>query len=130
MVYKRFVEAGRVCLVTSGDLTGSLVVICDVIDNRRVLVDNPSQNVQRQAVRLQDINLTSLKIAIPHGARGGAVKRAYEKADIDAAWAKTAWAKKLAVKKRRAELTDFERFKVKVIKQQKARLIKKAKKSV
>merc|ERR1711864_60143 len=78
-------------------------------------------------MRLQDLNLTDLKISIPHGARGGAVRRAYVKADIDATFAKTAWSKKLEMKKRRAELTDFERFKVKLVKQQKTRLIKKAK---
>merc|ERR1712025_1156061 len=81
-------------------------------------------------MRLQDLNLTDLKISIPHGARGGAVKKAYEKAGIDDAFAKTAWSKKLEAKKRRAQLNDFDRFKVKIVKQQKARLIKKAKASL
>merc|ERR1712059_130739 len=130
MVYTRFVEAGRVCLVSNGERSGSLVVICDVIDVNRVLVDNPVQNVPRQSMRLQDLNLTDLKVSIPHGARGGAVRRAYEKADIESLFANTAWSKKLAAKKRRQELTDFERFKVKIVKQQKTRLIKKAKKSL
>merc|ERR1711864_40860 len=78
-------------------------------------------------MRLQDLNLTDLKISIPHGARGGALRKAYEKANIDVAFAKTAWSKKLEMKKRRAELNDFDRFKVKLVKQQKTRLIKKAK---
>merc|ERR1712142_1315591 len=103
MVYTRFVEAGRVCLVSNGMHNGSLVVICDVIDVRRVLVDNPVQNIPRQAMRLQDL------------------KKAF---------AKTAWSKKLEAKKRRAQLNDFDRFKVKIVKQQKARLIKKAKASL
>merc|ERR1712018_556576 len=52
-------------------------------------------------MRLQDLNLTDLKISIPHGARGGAVRRAYVNADIDNAFAQTAWAKKLRDQKRR-----------------------------
>ena len=67
----------------------------------------------RTAVYLREVRC--LEMSVPHAF---------------ALTAKTAWAKKLAIKKRRAELTDFERFKVKVIKQQRARLIKKAKKSL
>ena len=42
---------------------------------------------------------------------------------ISAAWEKTAWARKLAVKKKRADLNDFGRFKVMVAKKQKSKII-------
>ena len=38
-------------------------------------------------------------------------------------WEKTSWAKKLAAKKRKASLTDFERFKVMVARKQKAKMV-------
>ena len=39
-------------------------------------------------------------------------------------WDATTWAKKLARKKTRANLTDFERFKLMVARKQKAALVK------
>ncbi len=38
--------------------------------------------------------------------------KAYKAADVDAKWAKTSVAKKLAQRKARVNLTDFDRFKV------------------
>merc|ERR1711900_24575 len=76
---------------------------------------------------LKNLNMTSIKIKLPHGAGAAAVVKAYNSADVDATWAATGWAKRLHAKKTRSGLTDFERFKVKVLKQRKVRLIKKAK---
>ena len=70
------------------------------------------------------MNLTDIKINIPHGARGGTVKKAYDEADVNAAWEKSAWAKKLKQKEVRKGLSDFDRFKVKVFKQRKVRILK------
>lgn len=43
--------------------------------------------------------------------------QAWKKADIDTKWAQTAWAKKLATRAKRASLSDFERFVVRVNRQ-------------
>jgi large subunit ribosomal protein L14e len=45
-------------------------------------------------------------------------------ADILAKWESTSWAKKLAAKKKRANLTDFDRFKVMVARKQKSKIVK------
>ena len=50
-------------------------------------------------------------------ARTGPVKKAFENAEILEKWEKTNWAKKLTMRKKRATLTDFERFKLKLAKQ-------------
>ena len=47
-------------------------------------------------------------------------------ADIDAKWAASGWAKKLANKERRSQLSDFERFQVMVLKKQRRFATKKA----
>jgi len=39
------------------------------------------------------------------------------------AWQKTSWAKKLESRKRRASLTDFDRFKLMVAKKQRSKII-------
>jgi hypothetical protein len=45
--------------------------------------------------------------------------------DVNGKWEATAWAKKIAAKKRRASLTDFERFKVQVAKKQRSTIVSK-----
>ena len=80
------------------------------------MIDGPSTEaksaVPRQAISLSHCILTPLVLALPRGARTGAVKAAWEKAGIEAKWQESAWAKKRAQRERRRALTDFERFKV------------------
>ena len=59
-------------LVTNGKNKGKLAVVVDVIDTRRVLVDNPVNKLPRQMERLQNLNLTDTKIdKIRIGVGGG-----------------------------------------------------------
>ena len=62
--------------------------------------------------------MTSIKIAIPAGARSGAIRRQWEKEDVSGQWNKSAYAKRLAVRETKKNMTDFDRFKSKVVKQQ------------
>lgn len=117
----RFVELGRVVLVNNKDLA----TIVEIIDQSRVLIDGPK--FQRQAISLAKVVLTPIILAnLPRGARSNTVAKKWAAADIDAKWAASAWAKKLAAKQKRAELSDFERFQVLVLKKQKRYAVKKA----
>ena len=75
-----------------------------------MLVDGPG--IIRKAMNLKGLYLTKFAIKLPHSARAGTVKKQWEKAEIDKKWAESNWAKKLAAAKIRANLTDFQRFKV------------------
>merc|ERR1739842_26392 len=123
-VYNRFIEAGRVVFVNTDKFIGKLVVVADIVDHGRVLCENPVNGVPRQVFRLQDLNITDLKISIPHGARGGAIRKQYLKEEVDAKWEQTAWAKKLKARSDKRSLSAFGRFKSKVAKQQTNRKIK------
>ncbi|XP_028392062.1 60S ribosomal protein L14-like [Dendronephthya gigantea] len=124
MVYNRFVEIGRIALVNSGPEEGRLCVIMDIVDQNRALVDGPSTNVSRQALAFKHMSLTDLKIKIPRGARSGVVKKVFASENVSEKWEKTAWAKKLAARKKKASMTDFDRFKLKLAKQRKSRILK------
>ena len=63
------------------------------------------------------MSLTDLKIKVPRGARSGVVKRVFTDAEVSEKWEKTAWAKKLAARKKKISMTDFDRFKLKLEKQ-------------
>ncbi len=51
-------------------------------------------------------------VKIPHSARERTVRKAWTKAEIEKKWSESNWAKKLAASNVRANLTDFERFKL------------------
>jgi hypothetical protein len=61
-VFKRFVEVGRVAVITGGAEDGKLGVIIDVIDQTRALVSNPSAGVARQAINFRRLRLTKFKV--------------------------------------------------------------------
>ena len=139
----RMVEVGRVVVINGGGPSdGKLATIVEIIDHKRVsshcwdfkppkanadsiqaLIDGPASDakhsVPRQSIGLQKLVLTPFILKdLPRGARSGTVKKQWEKADIDAKWKESNWAKKTAQTQRRRALTDFERFKVMRLKKQ------------
>ncbi len=74
--------------------------------------------MRRQAISFSTISLTDFKIDISRSARQKQVKAKFEAADIANKWQQTAWAKKNAQRVKRANLTDFDRFKLRVLRQQ------------
>jgi len=61
--------------------------------------------------------LTDFKVKLPRGARSKYVRKAFEDEQVAENWSKTAWAKRIARFERRETLTDFDRFKIKHLKQ-------------
>merc|ERR1711937_126729 len=118
MVYTKHIEIGGVVYSEKASKPAAIV---NVISLNRLLVDDGSCG--RFEVNTKDIKLTDLKVKISWGARPGTVKKAWAAAGIDAAWAATGLATSLAKSARRANLTDFERYKLMRLKQQKARIV-------
>ncbi|KAL2325146.1 hypothetical protein Fmac_024204 [Flemingia macrophylla] len=110
MPFKRFVEIGRVALINYGKEYGRLVVIVDVIDQTRALVDAP--DMVRTQINLKRLSLTDIKIDIKRIPKKKDLIKAMEDADVKNKWEKSSWGRKLIVKKRRASLNDFDRFKL------------------
>ena len=127
MTFKRFVEVGRVVLVNYGPDAGKLATIIDILDQNKCLIDGPAEitGVTRQVIPYKRVSLTDFTVKIQHSARQKTLKKAWAEADIMAKWEASSWAKKLASKKKRANLSDFDRFKVMVAKKQKSAIIAK-----
>jgi len=114
MTYQNFVEIGRVALVHFGDNRGKLAVIIDVLNENRVLIENPTEGLERQIIPIKRLTLTRFKVPINRAPRTGVLSKAVEKFDLKGKWAKTSTAQKIALRTRRAKLTDFDRFKAMV----------------
>ena len=74
--------------------------------------------------------LTDISVKIPRAIGVAALDRFLAKNDINALFAKTSWAKKIAARKTRQNLSDFDRFKLMLAKKQKRTIIGKALKTV
>ena len=122
--YKYFVEAGRVAFINYGEDYGKQVTIVDVADASRVLVDGGA-NYPRKLMPLRRLSLTKLKLNISRGARTGTLLKAAKKEGLAEQWDAMPFAKKLALKRTRANLTDIQRFQAMVNRKRKSLAIRK-----
>ncbi|XP_034831084.1 large ribosomal subunit protein eL14 [Maniola hyperantus] len=112
MPFERYVEPGRVALVADGPLKGKLVSVVDVINQTRALVDGPGSGVPRQQIRLNQLHLTKFRLKYSFTAPTRVVRKAWTEEKLNEKWAESQWAKNLANKEKRAQMTDFDRFKL------------------
>merc|ERR1719270_1890129 len=127
MTFKRFVEVGRVVLINFGEHENKLATIVDIIDQNKCLIDGPADitGVPRQVCPYKRIALTDLVVKIERTSTVDDIKAAWEEAEIMSKWEESSWAKKISAKKKRANLNDFDRFKVMVARKQKSAIIAK-----
>ncbi|XP_057796488.1 60S ribosomal protein L14-2-like [Salvia miltiorrhiza] len=122
MSFKRYVEIGRVALVNYEKDYGKLVVIVDVIDQSRALVDSP--DMVRRQMNFKRLSLTDIKIDIKRVPKNKTRVAAMEAVDVKGKWESNSWGRKLIVQKRRAALNDFDRFKLMLAKIKKAGVVR------
>mmetsp|Transcript_18263 Transcript_18263/g.22359 ORF Transcript_18263/g.22359 Transcript_18263/m.22359 type:complete len:134 (+) Transcript_18263:66-467(+) len=127
MVFKRYVEVGRVVLVNYGPDAGKLATIIDIVDQNKCLIEGPANitGVSRQMISYSRLALTDFTVKVSRNARQKSLSAAWAEADVLAKWESSSWAKKLSSKKKRASLSDFDRFKVMVARKQKSAIIAK-----
>ena len=75
---------------------------------------------------MQRLSLTDFKIDVVRGIKTAQLKVAIEAFGLEKKWGGCSWARKIQIKTRRSQLTDFDRFKVKVLKQKKRVLLNSA----
>ena len=112
MVYRNYIQAGRVCWISYGEDYGKCVVIVDVRDMNTVLIDAP--NFPRCQYPIKRLTLTRQCVPMLKGARTGTVIKAFKNHKIQETFDNIPNAKKFAKANTRANLTDFERFTVMV----------------
>ncbi len=72
--------------------------------------------VEKQQIPIRWLSLTDFKIDIGRAASTRIVREALKKSGVIEAFQKTSWAKKIAAREAKKNLTDFERFRVMVAK--------------
>jgi len=126
-LFNRYVQIGRIAVVSYGTDYGKLCTIVDVIDHNRVLIDGPETitGIRRQQYNLKRLALTGLRVKIPKGCRLGLLAKAFKDNKILDKWKKTSWAKKINARHSKDNSTDFQRFVVMLAKGKKNRVVTK-----
>lgn len=127
MPFTRYMEVGRIVLINYGPEEGKLATVIDIVDQNKCLIDGPADitGVTRQVISFTRIAMTDLTVPIQRNARQKTLLAKWKEADTLAKWDASSWAKKLSSRKKRANLSDFDRFKVMVAKKQKSEIIAK-----
>ena len=120
MVFRRFVEVGRVIIVNYGPMVGKLAVIVDVLTTTKVLIQGLKGGIRRQELSLRRVTLTDYKIDIKRGAKSEEVFKALDAYKLEEKFKKSTFAKKCEQRQKRANLTDLDRFKVMRLRQKRA----------
>jgi len=123
-LFTRFVEIGRVVLITYGDYEGKIAAILDVIDANSVVVAGPSTGVPRHPISIKRIQLTDIVVPFRRNPRTKTLEKAWNQQRVQEQWDNSSWGKKLISRKRKSEMNDFDRFKAVVAHQQRAKLIR------
>jgi len=79
-MFERFVEPGRLALITYGPCEGKMCTVVDIVDQKRVVVDGPTSvtGVARHMMPVKRLSLTDFKATIPRGAREKTLKTALD----------------------------------------------------
>jgi large subunit ribosomal protein L14e len=121
--FSKFVEIGRVVFIAHGKHKGKLATIVDIIDQNRALIDGPCSKVKRQAYLLKRLHLTRFRLKFPHSCKSKVIRKTWEKNDVTGKWNETKWAKRLERRKLKSGLSDFERYKLRKLKQIRNRIV-------
>ena len=119
MGVRDIIEAGRVAYINFGEDYGKMIVIVDMVDMNRVLVDGAG-NFPRTIYPLKSVTLTKLRINILRGARTGTLIKAAKEFGLEEKWSNNAACQKLARYSARSKTTDFDRFKVMILRKQRS----------
>eukprot|EP00732_Lithocolla_globosa_P007712 Lithocolla_globosa_v1_NODE_10143_length_630_cov_84.728696.p2 type:complete len:137 gc:universal NODE_10143_length_630_cov_84.728696:169-579(+) len=106
-----------------GPDAGKAAVIVDVLDQNRALVDGPTSGMPRQAVNFKRTTLTKQVVKITRGARTSTLKKVLAKDDVIKTVNASSLCKSLARKTTRASLSDFDRFKLMLLKKKKRAIL-------
>jgi large subunit ribosomal protein L14e len=118
-VYKLFVQVGRVAQINADH---KLVVIQDIIDQNRVLIDGPG--VKKAEANLKHLTLLPFVLeGVTNTSNADAWKKSWAAAKVEENFAKSKVGQVQSKRCIRANLSDFDRFVVNVLKKQRNAIV-------
>eukprot|EP00210_Caulerpa_lentillifera_P005387 g5149.t1 len=123
MPFRKYVEIGRLAVVNFGPDYGLPVLISDIVDQNRVLVDHPEFHCRR-LMNLKRLSLTNLKLEISRLFKKQTLKEALSKNDVFEKFKESEKGKRLAAAKEKREMTDLARWRIAKTRTERAKKIR------
>jgi len=121
-VEDRCIEVGRICVIVFGKHYRRLVIIVDMIDKNRVLVDGANgilSRIKRISMPIRWLQTTKFRLLnLPRDSTRDQLKNVLTKANVVDAWRKSITGHRHECIKRKERLNDFGRWKLYFIKGQ------------
>lgn len=116
---------GRVVYINYGALSGKIAIVVDIVNENKVVIDGPTLNVCRQVISTKRLTLTKFCLGeYKMSCTRGDLKKMIESFDLLKRFSSCGIGKRLAQQERRRNLTDFERFKVLVLRRKLSRAVR------
>lgn len=113
------VQVGRVVMITAGKDANKLAVILDILNQNNVLISNPTSGVERQLIHTNKIRLTKFRISsVLRNQRESKLSKKIQEYKLVEKFGETKLGKVVKQSSIRKNLSDFDRFKVMVLKRQ------------
>jgi large subunit ribosomal protein L14e len=102
-----------------------LAVVVDIVNGNRVVVSGPSLGVKRQVVSVRRLSLTRFYLeGVTADTKEGELVKKIKDFDLVKRFHSSGVGKRIQKQRRRLELTDFERFKVMLLRRKLSRAIR------
>jgi len=118
-------ELGRVVYINYGPLAGKPAVVADIVNGTKVIIDGPGIGIERQVISVRRLELTKFKLGnFAKSDKSNDLKKKIVEYDLLNRFNSCGVGKRIVKQNKRAALTDFERFKVLVLKRKLAKSVR------
>ncbi|CXI51064.1 60S ribosomal protein L14, putative [Plasmodium berghei] len=113
LLFNRYVEPGRLCLIEYGPYAGKLCFIVDIITITRVIVDGAGiTGVPKTIMPIKRLKLLKQRVKISANSKTGLLRKEVDKSKVLDEFNKSNLGKKIMIKQKRDLATDYERFQI------------------
>lgn len=118
-------ELGRVVYINYGPQAGKIAVVVDIVNGTKIVVDGPGLDVERQVISTRRLELTKFRIGdFAKGDKQNELRKKIEAYGLQKRFAEVGIGKRIAKQNKRASLSDFDRFRVHVLKRKLSKAVR------
>ena len=105
---ERYVEIGRMVLISFGPSQGKFGIIIDILDKNRYLIDGP---LGRQIINSKRLKISKIKIKIGRSINSRKINEILRSQGLIKQWEMSKWMQKKKKIEKIEKMNDFEKFK-------------------
>lgn len=118
-------ELGRVVYINYGPSAGKIAVVVDIVNGTKIVIDGPGLDVERQVISTRRLELTKFRVGdFVKGDKRGELRKKIEAYGLQKRFAEVGVGKRIAKQQKRAALSDFDRFRVHVLKRKLSKAVR------